>query len=85
MKGISEMHTTASGIIIPETASKDRPQKAQVLAIGPGLKKKDGTRIPVDVKVNDLVLVSKYAADEVKIEGEDYYIIRESSILAVIS
>jgi chaperonin GroES len=84
LKGISEMQTMASGIIIPETASKDRPQKAAVLAVGPGIMKKDGSRLPLDVKVGDQVLVSKYAADEVKIEGEDYYIIRQSSILAVI-
>lgn len=84
LKGLSEMTTTASGIIIPATASKDRPQKAEVLAVGPGAQKKDGSRIPLDVKVGDIVLVSKYAADEVKVEGEDYYIIRQSSILAVI-
>ncbi len=84
LKGISEMNTTASGIIIPETASKDRPQKAEVLAVGPGAMKKDGSRIPLDVKVGDKVLVSKYAADEVKIDGDDYYIIRQSSILAVV-
>jgi len=84
LKGISEMQTMASGIIIPETASKDRPQKASVLAVGPGIMKKDGSRLPLDVKVGDQVLVSKYAADEVKIDGEDYYIIRQSSILAVI-
>lgn len=84
LKGISEMQTTVSGIIIPDTASKDRPQKAEVLAIGPGLMSKKGNRLPMDVKVGDQVMVSKYAADEVKIDGEDYYIIRQSSILAVI-
>lgn len=84
LKGISDMTTTASGIIIPETASKDRPQKAEVLAVGPGVMKKDGSRLPVDVKVGDKVLVSKYASDEVKIDGQEYYIIRQSSILAVI-
>lgn len=84
LKGISEMQTTVSGIIIPDTASKDRPQKAEVLAVGPGILKKDGSRVPLDVKVGDIVLVSKYAADEVKIEGEEYYIIHQSSILAVI-
>lgn len=85
LKGVSEVNTTASGIIIPVTASKERPQKAEVLAVGPGVMKKDGSRLPMDVKVGDIVLVSKYAADEVKIEGEDYYIIRQGSILAVIS
>lgn len=85
LKGVSEVNTTASGIIIPITASKERPQKAEVLAVGPGVMKKDGSRLPMDVIVGDIVLVSKYAADEVKIEGEDYYIIRQTSILAVIS
>lgn len=85
LQGINEMKTTASGIIIPVTASKDRPQKAKVLAVGPGVKKKDGGRLTVDVKVGDIVLVSKYAADEVKIDGEDYYIIREGSILAIVN
>ena len=85
LKGVSEVNTTASGIIIPVTASKERPQKAEVLAVGPGIMKKDGSRLPMDVKVGDIVLVSKYAADEVKIDGEDYYIIRQGSILAVIS
>ncbi len=85
LKGVSEVNTTASGIIIPITASKERPQKAEVLAVGPGVMKKDGSRLPMDVKIGDIVLVSKYAADEVKIEGEDYYIIRQTSILAVIS
>lgn len=85
LRGISDIETTASGIIIPETASKDRPQKAEVLAVGPGAVKKDGSRIPMDVKVGDIVLVSKYASDEVKIDGEGYYVIRQSSILAVIS
>lgn len=85
LKGVSEVNTTASGIIIPVTASKERPQKAEVLAVGPGIMKKDGSRLPMDVKVGDIVLVSKYAADEVKIDGEDYYIIRQGSVLAVIS
>ncbi len=85
LRGVSEMNTSVSGIIIPETASKDRPQKAEVLAVGPGLKKKDGSRVPLDVKVGDIVLVSKYAADEVKIAGEEFYIIHESSILAVLN
>lgn len=85
LKGVSEVNTTASGIIIPVTASKERPQKAEVLAVGPGIMKKDGSRLPMDVKVGDIVLVSKYAADEVKIDGEDYYIIHQGSILAVIS
>jgi len=85
LKGVSDLNTTASGIIIPVTASKDRPEKAEVLAVGPGAKKKDGSRIAMDTKVGDIVLVSKYASDSVKIDGEEYYIIRESSILAVIS
>ncbi len=78
------METSVSGIIIPETATKDRPQKAEVLAVGPGLLTPEGVRVAMDVKVGDHVLVSKYAADEVKIGGEDYYIIHQTSVLAVI-
>ena len=85
LKGVSEVNTTASGIIIPVTASKERPQKAEVLAVGPGKMKEDGSRISMNVNVGDVVLVSRYASDEIKIDGENYYIIPETSILAVIS
>ncbi|MBD3270850.1 co-chaperone GroES [Candidatus Peregrinibacteria bacterium] len=84
LKGISEIDTSVSGIIIPETASKDRPQKGEILAIGPGKMGEDGNRIPMQVKVGDKVLFSKYAPDEINVDGEDYIIAREDHILAII-
>jgi len=74
----------ASGIIIPETVDKEKPAKGSVVAIGLG-KYEDGKRVPMQVKVGDTVLFSKYGYDEVKIDGQEYYILSESSILAVIS
>ncbi len=75
---------TPSGIIIPDTA-KEKPQKGEVVAVGPGrLDEKGEKRIPLEVKVGDKVLFSKYAGSEVKIEGEEYLIMREDDILAVI-
>jgi len=73
----------ASGIIIPETVDKEKPAKGEVIAVGQG-KYEDGKRVPIQVKVGDVVLFSKYGYDEVKIEGQDYYIISESNILGII-
>ena len=74
----------ASGIIIPETADKEQPASGEVVAVGPG-KFEDGARVPMAVRVGDTVLFSKYGYDEVKIEGTTYYILAESSVLAVIT
>lgn len=74
----------ASGIIIPEAAGKEKPMRGTVVAVGPG-RYDDGVRIPVGVALGDEVLFSKYGYDEVKIEGEEYYLISESNVLAVIS
>lgn len=75
---------TPSGIIIPDTA-KEKPQKGEVIAVGPGRWDEEGKRrIPLEVKVGDKVLFSKYAGSEVKIDGEEYLIMREDDILAVI-
>ena len=79
----AELATTASGIIIPDTVSKEKPEQGEVVAVGEG-KWQDGKKIPVSVKVGDKVVFSKYGYDEVKIKGEEYYILREESILAVI-
>lgn len=70
--------TTASGIIIPDTA-KEKPQKGNVVAVGPGTKDE-----PLTVKVGDTVLYGKYAGTELKFEGKDYLIMRESDILAIV-
>jgi chaperonin GroES len=74
---------TPSGIIIPDTA-KEKPEQGKVIAVGPG-KMEKGMRTPPDVRVGDRVLFSKYGYDEVKIAGEEYYVISENNILAVIS
>jgi chaperonin GroES len=70
-----------SGIIIPETADKEKPATGTVVAVGPG-KFEDGKLIPMNVKVGDRVLFSKYGYDEIKIEGEEYYVLSESSVMA---
>ncbi len=73
----------ASGIIIPETVDRERPEQGKVIAVGPG-KYEDGKLIPVRVKVGDTVVFSKYGYDEVKIDGREYFILKEDSLLAVI-
>ena len=70
------------GIIIPDTA-KEKPQEAEIVAVGPG-KTEDGKRIELEVKVGDKVLIGKYSGTEVKIEGEEYLIMREDDILAIV-
>jgi chaperonin GroES len=78
-----EEETTASGIVIPDTA-KERPQEGEVIAVGPG-RFEEGQRIPMDVKVGDKVIYSKYGGTEVKIEGEDYLILSARDVLAVVT
>jgi len=75
---------SASGIIIPETAKKEKPEQGIVIAVGPGKFDEDGEkRIPLDVKIGDRVIFSKYGYDEVKFENKEYYIVSEASILGV--
>ena len=73
----------ASGIIIPETVDKEKPLQGAVVAVGPG-KYDNGKHIPLQVKVGDTVLFGKYGYDEVKIEGQEYYILSESSVLGIV-
>jgi len=75
---------TAGGIVLPDTA-KEKPQKGEVLAAGPGKLLENGKRAPMEVKVGDKVLFGKYSGSEVKIQGEDILIIRESDLLAKLS
>jgi chaperonin GroES len=72
-----------SGIYIPETADKERPQEGTVVAVGPGAYD-DGALVPMRVKVGDTVMFSKYGYDEVKIDGVEYFVVKEENILAVI-
>ncbi|MCD6086746.1 MAG: co-chaperone GroES [Candidatus Hydrothermae bacterium] len=83
VKRIEEEEVKKSGIIIPDTA-KEKPQRGEVIAVGPGRLDEKGQRVPMEVKVGDKILFSKYAGNEVKIEGEEYLIMREDDILAVI-
>lgn len=76
--------TTASGIVIPDTA-KEKPQEGKVLAVGPGRIDDKGNRIPVDVKEGDVVIYSKYGGTEVKHDGEDYLILSARDVLAVVN
>ncbi len=72
-----------SGIIIPDTVSKEKPEQGIVIATGPG-KYEDGNLIPMSVQVGDKVLFSRYGYEDIKIEGEEYYILSESGILAIV-
>lgn len=74
----------ASGIILPETDKKEKPSKGKVVAVGPG-RFDDGKLVPMSVKVGQTVLFTKYGYDEVKVDGEEYFILAESQVLAVIS
>jgi chaperonin GroES len=81
VRAIEEDETTASGIVLPDTA-KEKPQKGKVVATGDGKLDDDGKRIPLDVNKGDEVLYSKYGGTEIKVEGEDLLVLRESDVLA---
>jgi len=83
VKRMEQEEQVRGGIIIPDTA-KEKPQEAEVFAVGPGKLDEDGERMPMDVKKGDRVLIGKYSGSEIKIEDEDYVILREDEILAVI-
>src|SRR4051794_8340606 len=82
VRAIDEEETTASGLVLPDTA-KEKPQKGEVLAVGDGRFDEDGEkRIPLDVSKGDTVLYSKYGGTEIKVDGEDLLVLRESDVLA---
>jgi chaperonin GroES len=80
---LEEEEKTKGGIIIPDTA-KEKPMEGKVIAVGGGRIKKDGTKIPIEVKKGNRVLYAKYGGTEVKIDGEEYLIMKEDDILAII-
>ena len=80
---IEQEETTASGIILPETA-KEKPQQGKVLAAGPGDRNDKGERVAMDVKTGDIVLFAKYSGTEVKMDGKKLLILRESDILGIV-
>ncbi|WP_138494715.1 co-chaperone GroES [Paenibacillus pinistramenti] len=82
VEAIEQSETTASGIVLPDT-SKEKPQEGKIVAVGSGTLK-DGVRVPLEVKVGDVVIFSKYAGTEVKYEGKEYLIMKESDIQAIV-
>jgi chaperonin GroES len=83
IKASEEAETMRGGLYIPDTA-KEKPQQGEVIAVGPGRFEKD-KRVPMDVKVGDKVLYGKYSGTEITIEGEQYLILRESDVLAIVN
>jgi len=83
VKRIETQEQVRGGIIIPDTA-KEKPQEAEVIAVGPGKLLEDGKRSPMDVKTGERVLMGKYSGSEIKLNDQDYVILREEEILAVV-
>ncbi len=83
LKRLEEEEKTKGGIIIPDSA-KEKPMEGKVIAVGNGKVQEDGKRIPLEVKVGDRVLFSKYSGSDVKIDGEEHLILREDDILGII-
>lgn len=84
LKPLDKESVTASGIIIPETVDKERPERGEIIAVGPGKLLENGTRKAVDLKVGDQVVFKKYAPDEIEIEKQKFLIVSESDVMAVI-
>jgi len=83
VKRLDNERTTASGIVIPESAA-EKPDQGEVIAVGPGKRTEDGKVLPLDVKAGDKVLFGKYAGQTVKVDDEELLVIREEEILAII-
>lgn len=83
LKVVEAEERTASGIVLPDTA-KEKPQQGKILAVGPGKYGEDGRLVPMTVKEGDTVLFAKYAGTEIKYEGEELLILRESDLLAIV-
>ncbi len=84
VRRIEEQETKRGGIIIPDTA-KEKPQEGEVIAVGPGRMTEDGKRIALEVKKGDRVLIGKYSGTDVKIDGNEYTIIREDDVLGILA
>ena len=81
---IKQEEKTKTGILLPETAERDKPEQGKVIAVGPGKKTASGKIIPLDVKKGDIVLFTKYSPNEIKINGREYLIVREDDILGIL-
>ena len=83
IRQVEAEQTTASGLVIPDTA-KEKPQEGEVVAVGPGRVDDNGNRVPVDVKVGDTVIYSRYGGTEVKYDGQEFQILSSRDVLAVV-
>lgn len=81
---LEEEMATSFGLVLPDTASREKPQKGKVVAVGPGKIGEDGKRTPMTVKPGDTILYTKYGPTEVKVEGKEIYFLQESDVLAII-
>lgn len=84
VKQLKEEEITKSGIVLPDTINKEKPQQGEVIAVGPGKKDNNGNIIGMSVKVGDKVLFSRYSPNEVKIDNEEYLVMKEGDVLAII-
>ncbi|PLX27821.1 co-chaperone GroES [Candidatus Parcubacteria bacterium] len=85
IKAKTAEEVTKSGIVLPDTMDKDRPEQGEVVAVGEGKLLKDGSRAPMSVKEGDTVMFKKYSPDEIKVDGEDLLVISEDDILAILA
>lgn len=85
VKPITEDEVTKAGIVLPDTVDKERPEKGEVVAIGGGKLLENGQRAPMNVNIGDKVMFKKYSPDEIKVDDEEYLIISESDILAILN
>jgi chaperonin GroES len=83
IKRVEEKETAKGGIIIPDSA-KEKPQEGEVIAVGNGRKTEDGTIVPLDVKAGDRILFGKYSGTEIKVDNEDFLILKEEEVLGVV-
>ena len=85
VKAKTHEEVTASGIVLPDTVDKEKPEQGEIVAVGAGRMTDDGKTIPMSVKVGDTVMFKKYSPDEIKVGGEDLLVISESDILAILA
>ncbi|MCA9391864.1 co-chaperone GroES [candidate division WWE3 bacterium] len=85
VRPVSKETATESGIIIPDTAAKDKPEQGEVLAVGPGEINEKGERVPMELKVGQIVMFTKYSPNEIEVEGEDLLVIKQKDVLAIIA
>lgn len=85
VKPVTEDKKSPAGIVLPDTVGKEKPQKGEVIALGTGRLTEDGKKVPFNVKKGDVVLFKKYSPEEIEIDGEEYLIMTEDSVLGILS